>query len=192
VLIYFAHRDARTCAGADVQPEYADAVDAFLAAGGGVVVFHHGIYQWENKQAILQRLGGHADQYDWELAGQRVIAVAPAHFVAANALAYPDDVAFSDATHGIAAGTYPSFTNAPDERYPSFTLDPNGGAQTVLFASDYAAGGRVLGYALTRGEWSGKVVVYQPGEYQPNALDLHGPNFQILANAIVWSSNALR
>jgi len=36
------------------------------------------------------------------------------------------------------------------------------------------------------------VVDYQPGEYQPNALDdLAGNNFQILANAIVFAAGVL-
>ena len=56
----------------------------------------------------------------------------------------------------------------------------------MLFGSDYDAASHLLGYAETRGEWAGAVVVYQPGEYEPNALS--GNNLQILLNAIFWSA----
>jgi len=54
----------------------------------------------------------------------------------------------------------------------------------LLFVTDSGTP-RVLGYVLRREGWEGLVVAYQPGEYQPNALDdRSGPNFQILVNAI--------
>ena len=57
----------------------------------------------------------------------------------------------------------------------------------MLFASN-TGGTRVLGYALERTGWTGRVVFFQPGEYQPNALDnLAGRDFRILANAIVYA-----
>ena len=93
---------------------------------------------------------------------------------------------------GVAAGEYPFFNNTPDEHYESFTLLTEGGeSRTILFASAGADGSaaRVLGYDLHRAGWGGHVVYYQPGEYQPNALDdLSGNNFQILANAIVYAA----
>jgi hypothetical protein len=56
----------------------------------------------------------------------------------------------------------------------------------VIFGSDYDGASHLLGYTKTRIDWTGAVVVYQPGEYQPNALS--GNNLQILLNAIVWAA----
>ncbi|HET7842705.1 MAG TPA: hypothetical protein VFL14_01040, partial [Xanthomonadales bacterium] len=45
----------------------------------------------------------------------------------------------------------------------------------------------ILGYEQRRTTWTGVVIVYQPGEYQPNALGAGNNNFQILLNAIVYA-----
>lgn len=190
VLIYFAHRAALGCDASDRQAELTGAVADLLASGGGVVVFHHGIYEAAGKQPILQLLGGSASAIEWSVnAGQRVIDVAPGHFVTTQSVEYSGTTMYADPQSGVAAGTYDSFLNKPDERYPALALlTAPGEARQILFASDYATGGNahVLGYDLTRPGWSGRVVFYQPGEYQPQALDdLAGNNFQILANAIV-------
>ena len=67
-------------------------------------------------------------------------------------------------------------------------LLPSPGTVRPLFASNYADNGttHILGYEQRRSTWSGVVIVYQPGEYQPNALG-PGNNFQILLNAIVYA-----
>lgn len=195
VLIYFAHRAALGCDASDRQAELTDAVSELLASGGGVVVFHHGIYEAAGKQPILQLLGGSASGIEWSVnAGQRVIDVAPGHFVTTQGVEYSGSTMYADPQSGVAAGTYDLFLNQPDERYPALALlTAPGEAREILFASDYATGGNthVLGYDLTRPGWSGRVVFYQPGEYQPQALDdLAGNNFQILANAIVHAAPA--
>ena len=189
VLVYFAHLDATGCDGSPKQAELTAAAEAFLQDGGGVVVFHHGIYEAASKGAILELFGASASSIAWDtIAGQDVIAVAPEHFVASQGLQYGAMRAFSGA--GVVAGEYPFFTNVPDERYDAISLAvQQGESRTILFASADAAGAgaRVLGYDLHRPGWTGHVVFYQPGEYQPNALDdLDGENFQVLANAIVY------
>jgi MYXO-CTERM domain-containing protein len=189
VLVYFAHLDAKACDGSRRQAELTTATERFLEDGGGVVVFHHGIYEAASKGEILELFGARASSIAWDtVAGQDVIAVAPEHFVAAQGLQYGATRAFSGA--GIDAGDYPYFTNVPDERYDAISLEVRQGeSRTILFASADAAGAgaRVLGYDLHRPGWTGHVVFYQPGEYQPNALDdLNGDNFQILANSILY------
>lgn len=190
VVIYFAHRTASTCAGADAQDALTGAMEKHLINGGGVVVFHHGIFTAGGKQEILQLLGGSAGRIAWEPdAGQNVIAVAPEHFVASNGLSFSQDLDVGANDFGAPEGNYPAFNNTPDERYPDTRLNTEPGEErTILFASDFA-GPQVLGYDLRRPDWSGHVLYYQPGEYQPNALDdRSGPNFQILANAIYYAA----
>jgi hypothetical protein len=188
VVIYFAHMAARGCGGANQQPALVTALEARLAAGGGVVVFHHGSYTATGKETILQLVGVTASGIAWDrTAGQRIFNVAPGHFVTTNGLTYPGSAALT-AGGGVPAGTFGYFDNIPDERYPTTTLlTQPGEARTVLFATN-TGGTRVLGYALERAGWTGRVVFFQPGEYQPNALDdLAGRDFQILANAIVYA-----
>ncbi|HET9932710.1 MAG TPA: hypothetical protein VFQ35_18530 [Polyangiaceae bacterium] len=189
VVVYFAHRSARSCAGADVQATLTNRIEALLVRGGGFVVFHHGVYQATGKERILELIGAQANSISWSTTeGQRVINVAPQHFVTTNGIAYSEKTTLS-AFAGVNAGTYDSFVNVPDERYPQTTLsDVAGATRTVLFASN-SGGNRVLSFALSRPTWKGRVVTYQPGEYQPNALDnRRGSNFQILANAILFSA----
>jgi hypothetical protein len=186
--VYFAHRAATDCSGLDAQPRLDAAAQGFVQRGGGVVVFHHGIYTAQGKAAILQLFGGTANAIAWDTSvGQDVINVATDHFVTSNEVEYPDVRAFADGGFGIPMAEYPVFNNKPDERYPGVQLLPAAAEErTILFASDYA-GAQVLGYDLHRPDWVGHVVFYQPGEYQPNALDaLDGNNFQILANAIYF------
>jgi hypothetical protein len=188
VVIYFAHMAARGCGGASQQPALVTAIAARLAAGGGVIVFHHGSYTAAGKDEILALVGVTATGIAWDrTAGQRIFNVAPGHFVTTNGLTYPSSAALT-AGGGVPAGTFGYFDNIPDERYPTTTLlTQPGETRTVLFASN-TGGTRVLGYALERPGWTGRVVLFQPGEYQPNALDdLAGRDFQILANAIVYA-----
>ena len=191
VLVYFAHRPAQACGGGNQQAAVTSAVDGLLASGGGVVVFHHGSYQDPGKTEILALLGVSAGSIAWDTTtGQRVYAVAPGHFVTTNGLSYEGSAAFAGIT-GVPAGSYEYFDNIPDERYPATMLLTEPDEQrTILFASDSGTP-RVLGYALERPGWGGRVVMYQPGEWQPHALDDRaGPNFQILANAIVYAAHA--
>jgi hypothetical protein len=129
------------------------------------------------------------------MTGQNVINVAPGHFVTENGMAYEGTSAYTDLARGVPADDYTYFNNTPDERYPTFDLLPTAGDTIeMLFASDYNENGtqHVLGFTHWRPGWCGYVVAYQPGEYQPNALDdLDGNNFQVLANAIVYSTGAL-
>ncbi len=193
VLIYFAHRIPNGPNGNQLQSDFAAAVDAFLVAGGGMISFHHGSYFASGKESILDIIGGTANgAVPWNVVdGQNVIDVAPGHFITANEVEYPSTVAYSDVPRGVPAATYSYFNNTPDERYPNFQLNPSADDIEMLFASNYNEAGttHVLGFTHRRPAWEGVVVAYQPGEYQPNALDdLDGNNFQILANAIVYAA----
>lgn len=188
VMVYFAHRSARACDGTDRQAALTAATEALLVEGGGVVVFHHGIYGDEGKHDMLELLGARADEIAWDTAsGQRVIATARDHFITTHNVTYTGEVELSATQLGIGPGRYPHFDNLPDERYPGLQIrDVPGESRTILFVSDYA-GPQILGYDLHRSEWTGHVVLYQPGEYKPHALDdTSGSNFQILANAIYY------
>jgi hypothetical protein len=193
VLLYFAHRVPAGVGSAAVQADFVAAVDAFLQTDGGVVSFHHGSYLTAGKESMQDLIGATAmgavpfDTVD----GQNVINVAPGHFVTTNGVDYPSSVSYSDPGRGVAAGLYGFFNNTPDERYLDFEINPGAGQIEVLFGSDYNESGttHLLGFTHSRPEWSGIVVAYQPGEFQPNALDdKDGNNFQILANAIVFAA----
>lgn len=194
VLVYFAHRiPAAGGNEAARQQAFVDAVEGFLEDGGGVVSFHHGSYVTAGKEAILDLIGVQASSIAWNtMSGQNVIATAPRHFVDAWNVTYSGNVAYADPARGVAAGTYPFLNNTPDERYPAFEKNLSAGAFRVLFGSDYVQNGstHLLGFTHRRPAWKGRVVGYQPGEYQPNALNVAGPNFQILANAMIWAADA--
>ena len=187
VLVYFAHRIPNGPSGATDQAAFVAAVEAFLGAGGGVVAFHHGIYRTAGKEAMQALIGGEAVgavPFD-TVTGQRIIDVTGGSLFTQGVV--PDgSTTYSDPANGVPAGTYSYFTNVPDERYPNFTLLPTTGTIDVLFASDYDGGAHVLGWLHTQPAWAGAVIAYQPGEYEPNALDLGGNNFRILANAIEY------
>ena len=193
VVIYFAHRIPAGPGGVQTQEDFVAAVEAFLVAGGGLISFHHGSYVTAGKESMQGIIGATASgNVPWNTVdGQNVINVAPSTFVTTNGVEYPSTVAYADPAHGIPADTYGFFNNTPDERYVTFDVNPAAGTFTVLFASDYAQNGttHILGFEHRRQEWAGVVIGYQPGEYQPNALDdLDGNNFQILANAIVHAA----
>lgn len=192
VLIYFAHRTPDNGSNDQARQEaFVAAATQFLAAGGGVVSFHHGIYETPGKASMQDLLGGQASgAVPWDtVTGQNVIAVRPYHFISHHAVLYPAVRAYADASLGIAPASYPFFNNVPDERYPN--LAPRAGTDglTALFASDYDQSGatHLLGYVRARPQWAGVVVVYQPGEYQPNALE-PGNNLQVLLNAILYAA----
>lgn len=189
VIVYFAHRGASDCQGAAAQAQLTSAFARLLENGGGIVAFHHGLYEDAQKGDILQLLGATASGISWNTAeGQRVFATAPEHFVTSHGVSYAGEAAL-EGVAPVPSGTFPYFDNIPDERYPSLSfLEEDGENRTVLFSTS-SGGVRPLGYALERPGWQGRVVAYQPGEYQPNALDdLEGPNLQVLVNAIVWAS----
>jgi len=195
VLVYFAHRIPAGGGGAADQAAFVVAVEAFLVAGGGVVSFHHGSYLTAGKTAMQDIIGATASgSVPWNtVTGQNVINVAPIHFVTSNGVDYSGTVAYSDLGRGVPAATYDMFTNVPDERYIEFELNPGAGTIEMLFGSDYVENGstHILGFTHHRPAWAGIVVAYQPGEYQPNAVDdLDGNNFQILANAIIYAAGA--
>jgi len=190
VLVYFSHRVAADTADQDA---FTAAVEAFLTAGGGVVSFHHGAYGGSGKSVMQELLGATASgSVPWDIVdGQNVINVMPGHFVTENGVEYTGTRSYADPALGIAAASYSFLNNTPDERYPTFTVNPTAGIFTPLFASDYDQGGttHLLGFVHRQPGWAGRVVAYQPGEYQPNALDdLAGNNFQILANAIYFAA----
>ena len=187
LLIYFAHRIPNGADGALRQEAFVTAVDGFLAQGGGVISFHHGIFQTSGKESMQDLLGARANgAVIWNtVEGQNVIAVAPNHFVAGYGVNYPATVSYEDPGLGIPLASYPVFNNTPDERYPNFVFLPAAGEIEVLFSSNYNGTPHLLGYSERRPEWAGVVVVYQPGEFQPNALE-PGNNLQILLNAIVY------
>lgn len=172
VLIYFAHRIPD---GADAQARqeaFVTAVDGFLAEGGGVISFHHGIFLTAGKESMQDLLGAQASgTVVWDtIDGQNIIAVAPEHFIAGFGIDYPATTSYEDLAHGIPLDDYPFFNNTPDELYPNFELVPAAGEIEMLFASDYDAAPHILGYVERRPEWAGVVVVYQPGEFQPDRL----------------------
>lgn len=189
VFVYFAHLAATTCDGGDGQGALTEAVRAHLQAGGGVVVFHHGAFAAGGKESMLSLLGATANAIDWQpQAGQSVISTGGDHFVVSNAVEYPEMRTVGNDALGVPMGDYPAFVNTPDERYPGLYYETQAGEErTTLFVSDYGNGSEILGYDLWRPDWAGHVVMYQPGEYQPAALDdLEGNNFQVLANAIYY------
>lgn len=194
VVVYFAHRIPSGPSGATQQESFVAALESFLQAGGGLVSFHHGSYQTAGKESIQALIGATVSgSVPWDTVdGQNVIDVAPGHFVTGNGVVYGSSVAYADPARGVPAGTYDVFNNTPDERYPSFEVNAGAGDFTLLFASDYDQNGttHLLGFEHRRPEWAGVVIGYQPGEYQPNALDdLEGNNFQILANAILYAAH---
>lgn len=195
VLIYFSHRIPDLANAAALQTEFVTAVQQFLREGGGVVSFHHGIYRLAGKESMQAVLGGEAvGAVPWEtITGQNVINVAPGHFITQNGINYPQQLAYSDPALGIPANAYPAFNNVPDERYPQLTLLPGNGQYQMLFASNYAVGdgSHVLGYVYRQPDWAGQVIMYQPGEYQPNALG-PGNNLQILLNAVLFSRDQVQ
>lgn len=191
VLIYFSHRIPAGLTGAQDQVDFVAAVDSFLAMGGGVISFHHGAYVTAGKEAMQDIIGCTATgAVLWDTTnGQNVINVAPGHFVTTNEVEYPASTSYGDAGNGIPADIYDYFNNLPDEHYPNFSINPSAGDIEILFASDYTST-HVLGLIHRRPEWQGMVLMYQPGEYQPNAVDsLDGNNFQILANMIYFATH---
>lgn len=193
VVLYFAHRAAKRCDGSDAQGEFTQLLRQGLERGLGVVTLHHGwyvdIFSPGAKDGLLALLGAKTNSINWDTAeGQRVYVVGGDHFVSSNGLRVEQQAQFAG-TGGVVAGSYPYFTNVPDELYADTVLVEEAGEQrTPLFATD-SLGSRLLGYALVREGWQGRVVAYQPGEYQPNALDdRDGLNFQILVNAIYYAA----
>jgi hypothetical protein len=192
VVLYFAHRAATHCNGNEAQADFTRLIEQGLQQGLGVVVLHHGwyvdIFTPGAKDALLELLGAKTNSIAWDTnTGQRVYNVGGSHFVSSNGLAYTQQGSFAG-TGDVAARTYPYFVNLPDELYADTTLlTAPGETRTPLFATD-SLGERLLGYVLSRPGWEGRVVAYQPGEYQPNALDdRKGPNFQILVNALYFA-----
>jgi len=189
VLVYFAHRIPSTN-GQALQDAFVAAVEDFLEAGGGVVSFHHGSYITAGKAGFAFLLGAAATgSVPWDTVdGQDVINTAPGHFVTTYGVAYDSTIAYEDPARGIPAAQYAVFTNVPDERYPTFDFADSAEEVTILFGSSYDGAARLLGFTHRRSTWQGIVVAYQPGEYEPNALDVDGNNFQILANAILYAA----
>lgn len=193
VLLYFAHRAARQCDGGDGQSRLVAAAEQGLLRGMGIVVLHHGLYgdlyTPGAKDSMLQLVGAEASGLTWDSStGQRVFLVGRDHFVSSNGLV-TRGTADLDAFDGFEAGPYSYFDNVPDERYPETNLlVQTGEIREPLFATN-SGGNRLLGYTLQRPGWLGRVVAYQPGEYQPNALDDRaGNNFQILVNALYFAA----
>ncbi|MCB1582194.1 MAG: hypothetical protein R3E90_12630 [Marinicella sp.] len=192
VLIYFSHRIPANDNGR--QAEFLTAVDNFLQTGGGVISFHHGIYLTNGKQPIQDLLGSQATgAVPWDTVnGQDVIFVGENHFIGTHQINYAGTISYSNPGHGIGINNYPYFNNTPDERYPQmgFNTGNNGCDIDPLFESNYADNGNqhLLGYTKQCPNWTSKVFVYQPGEYQPNATS--GNNFQILLNAIYYLSDS--
>lgn len=191
ILIYFSHRIPNNDQGR--QAAFVTAVENFLQSGGGVISFHHGIYLTNGKQSIQDLLGAEATgAVPWNTVnGQDVIYVGGDNFIGSHAINYDGTTTYSHPDHGVVAANYPYFNNTPDERYPQmdFNTANTGCDIDVLFESNYADNGNqhLLAYTKQCADWTSKVFVYQPGEYQPNATT--GNNFQILLNAIYYLSD---
>ena len=192
VVLYFAHRHARDCNGNSVQDTFTALLQQGLDNGLGIVVLHHGlyddIYEPGTKAQLLQMIGASAGGISWNTEiGQRVINVAKGHFITETGIDYQGALALAGSVNAP-NGAYSYFVNLPDELYPQMNLfEEAGEVRTPLFVTDTGEL-RMLGYTLQRPGWKGNVVVYQPGEYQPNALDdRNGSNFQILVNAIYYT-----
>ena len=197
VVLYFAHRGASTCAGENAQPQFTRLIEQGLEQGMGLVVLHHGLYvDFMNrgvKADLLHLIGSEADSIEWNSeSGQRVFNVGEGHFIATNGITYETEAEFYGFEE-VSAATYPTFSNSPDELYEVIREHRVAGEQrTPLFVTDSGTP-RMLGYVLKRSDWNGVVVTYQPGEYQPNALDDRaGPNFHILVNAIYFAAGLAR
>ncbi|WP_223788232.1 hypothetical protein [Marinicella meishanensis] len=194
VLIYFAHRipnNGNNAAGR--QAAFVSAVDNFLQTGGGVISFHHGIYLTGGKQGIQDLLGSQATgAVPWNTVnGQDVIFVGGNHFIGTHEITYAGTTTYGNPGQGIPTANYPYFNNTPDERYPQMDFNSgNSGCEIEpLFQSNYSDNGNqhLLGYTKLCPGWTAPVMVYQPGEYQPNATS--GNNLQILLNAIYHLSD---
>jgi len=186
VLVYFAHQAASHCAGGSAQAELVTLTEAHLAAGRGVLAFHHGLYEAPGKEAMLELLGAEATSIAWDTTeGQDVVAVAPSHFIYGSVSAplmrtLPE-------LPGVSAGDYPAFNNTPDERYPQTTLITSPGETRVILFATASGTPRVLGYDLQPPGLAGHIIAYQPGEHQPTILDDRtGPNYQILTNSLYY------
>lgn len=196
VLIYFAHRIPNNGSSSNNtarQEAFTQAVENYLIAGGSMLSFHHGSYLTSGKQSIQSVIGASAfGSVPWNVVdGQNVINVAPGHFITTNAIEYTNFTFYGDPESGVPMGVYLYFNNTPDERYLNYVINDDAGDFKVLFGSNYSQNGstHLLGFVHKRPQWKGIVFGYQPGEYQPNALDdLDGNNFQILANAILYLS----
>ena len=192
VLVYFSHRipnDGPTNEAEQAEQEaFVAAVEQFLVDGGGVVSFHHGLYEGAGKGSMMSILGAAATgSVVWDSTnGQNLIAVT-SHFVSSYAVDYSGTVTYADVANGILQADYPFFNNTPDERYPNQSFEPDAAEVQILLASDYSASEHVLSFTHHRPAWSGIVVAYQPGEHQPTALE-PGNNLQILLNAILFSA----
>lgn len=193
VLIYFAHRIPDDGNNAQSrQNAFVVAVEQFLQKGGGVISFHHGIYLTSGKNGMQNLLGAQATgSVPWNTTdGQDVINVAGDHFIANYAMNYPLQIAYENTALSIPAAIYPAFNNTPDERYPQMVFNSGNTGCDIqpVFESDYQqnGGNHLLAYSKHCPLWKSQVFVYQPGEYQPNALS--GNNFQILLNAIYYLS----
>lgn len=193
VLIYFAHRIPNN--GNDAsgrQAAFVSAVEQFLQSGGGVIIFHHGVYQTAGKEAVQTLIGAQATgAVPWDtVTGQDVIHVGGNHFIGNHAINYTGQISYANSAHDVVLDDYDYFNNTPDERYP--VMDFNSGnvdcAIETLFETNYDVNGNqhLLGYTKQCPDWRSKIFVYQPGEYQPNATS--GNNFQILLNAIFYLS----
>jgi hypothetical protein len=199
VVVYFAHRIPDNSTAADNQlrqDDFTAAMQQYLLAGGGLVAFHHASYFSTGKNGILDLVGCTANNaVPWDTVyGQDVVNVTPGHFVSSNGVAYPGNTTYADPARGVPSGTYPVINNVPDEQYPSFTINANATSEVkLLFGGKYSATDatpHLLGFTHRRQPWWGAVVGWQPAEYQPNALNVNGWQFQILANAIVYASTA--
>ena len=194
ILIYFAHRNPSNGNNPEArQSSFVAAVELFLQNGGGVISFHHGLYNGVGKQPMQNLLGAQASgSVPWDtINGQDVIFVGGNHFIGTHEISYDLQVAYENSDHQIPAANYPAFNNMPDERYPQtdFTQTNSGCEINVLFESDYVDNGNthLLSYTKQCPTWKSKIFVYQPGEYQPNAFS--GNNYQILLNAIYYLSD---
>jgi hypothetical protein len=198
VVVYFSHRVPGTGTAADLarQDAFTAAMQQYLLAGGSMVSFHHGAYFWTGKTGILDLIGCTANgAVPWDTVyGQDVVNVTPGHFVSSNGVTYPGNTPYADPMRGVPSGTYPVINNVPDEQYPNFTVNAGAASEVkLLFGGKYSAGDatpHLLGFTHRRQPWWGAVVGWQPAEYQINALNVNGWQFQILANAIVYASTA--
>jgi len=167
---------------------------AYALAGGKLIVLHHSISavkrnnkEWFKVLGVALPEGDvGAGGYKWiEGVTQRVVNLAPGHFITTHKIRYLEEIGFRPG--GAAAETpLPGFTLTNSEVYLNHILD---GPRTLLLGFKFTDDKSGKTYEQSHSGWlkpSGKgwIIFLQPGH---SLRDLEHPVFdRILLNALVW------